>query len=245
MPGHYLGWPYRAGTRIRLGQRRAVRSWLWGAMMMSKIAKVVVAVVLGGATASANAWWGGPFSEWVNDFFGDAGFNFNFGFSMHGSGHGWGRGYDYYGPYGDPYWSAYRPLAYSPPGPMLSEEQREARERQQNQTLQEAVEAQRRFAEQALRQPPPRPPVTMGVTPLAEGLSVGLPRVAPQGPGVGSRAWTRSRQGVAGEHSDADLARAGTEPSAGSALSQGHKGPGGPLPHPPVPTQPAGDLKSI
>ena len=76
---------------------------------MKKLTVAAGVAVLLGASASANAWWGGPgwgsgWNDWWNDFFGDGFFDFNM--SMSAGGRGWGRGYnrwnDYYG-YG-PYW---------------------------------------------------------------------------------------------------------------------------------------------
>lgn len=122
---------------------------------MNKISKMAAVVALAGFTASASAWWGGPFSGWGNDFFSDGGFSFSF--SAHGSGHGWGRPYDYYGPYGYPYWGGYVPTTGYPyaVAPALSDEQVAAIEGQQKvyaeqqaQMLQQAVEAQRKFVEQ-------------------------------------------------------------------------------------------------
>jgi Sulphur globule protein len=192
------------------------------ASKMSKIAQVVVAVVLGGASISANAWWGGPFAEWANDFFSDAGFDFNFSFSVRGSGHDWGRGYDYYGPYGYPYWGAYRPMTYGPPGPVLSDEQRKVLQDQQTQALQQAVEAQRRFAEQLAHQQP-RPAVPIGGMPLAQSPS--------QDTGGRSSAGT-------GEGSDADSALYHKPlQGAGSTLTK---------PHPrALSSHTGGDVKSI
>jgi hypothetical protein len=126
---------------------------------MNKMTKVAAAVALAGVTASASAWWGGPFSGWGDDFFGDGWFNFSF--SAHGSGRGWGRYYDYYGPwggpYGYPYAAAYAPVHTYPQ--VLTEEQQAALQEQQKaaaeqhaQMLQKAVEAQREVAEQVARQ---------------------------------------------------------------------------------------------
>lgn len=124
---------------------------------MTRFSQIATAVALAGVTASASAWWGGPFSGFGNDFWGDGGFSFSF--SARGSGHGWGRYYDYYGPYGPyaygpyshPYLGGYAPATYGYPLAM-SEERRAAVAQQQTTMLQQAVEAQRQFAEQIAQQ---------------------------------------------------------------------------------------------
>ena len=77
---------------------------------MNKIVKIISLAALLGASASASAWWGGPWggwpgsSGWGDDWFGDGWGDFNI--SMSGGGRGWGRNryYDYYGPWwGGPY----------------------------------------------------------------------------------------------------------------------------------------------
>ena len=119
---------------------------------MSRLSKLTAAVLLAGASASASAWWGGPFSSWAEDFFGDIGFSFNF--SMSGTGRGVGRAYDYYGPYAYPYEGVPVPAqGYAPAG--LTPEQQKALAERQAQALQQAVEAQRHFAEQLAAQPRP------------------------------------------------------------------------------------------
>ncbi len=85
---------------------------------MNKLVSAVALAALLGASASANAWWGGPGGwgdrSFMDDFFGDGWGDFNM--NMSGGGRGWGRGYnrynDYYGygPYG---WGA--PYAYGAP----------------------------------------------------------------------------------------------------------------------------------
>lgn len=124
---------------------------------MNRLAKMAVAAALAGVTASASAWWGGPFNGWGNDWFGNGGFDFNF--SMGVGGHGASRYYDAYGPwgypYGAPYWGGYAPPVYGYPyaAPLTPEqqaalnEQQKAFAEQQAKLLQQAVEAQRQFAQ--------------------------------------------------------------------------------------------------
>jgi hypothetical protein len=73
---------------------------------MKKLATAAVAALLG-ASATANAWWGGPWGgygdrSWMDDFFGDGMFDFNMNASGRGSGYNrwYDRGYYGYGPYG-------------------------------------------------------------------------------------------------------------------------------------------------
>jgi len=131
-------------------------------MLMNRFSKLALAAALVGASASASAWWGGPFSSWGDDFFGDGWGDFSLNVS--GGGHGWGRGYNRYYDYYGPYWGGYGPYGYgapfapygfAPAVPALTEEQRAAATEQQKafaeqqaQMLQQAVEAQRKFAEQ-------------------------------------------------------------------------------------------------
>lgn len=113
---------------------------------MKKINTALLALAMAAFSTSSGAWWGGPFSSWADDFFGDGWFSFSF--SMGGGAHGRGDGryYDHYAPYGYPYGGAYTP-AYG--YPEATPEQQAEAQRQ----LQQAVEAQRRLAEQMARQP--------------------------------------------------------------------------------------------
>ena len=132
---------------------------------MKKLSKIAMAVALAGASVSASAWWG-PFNSWGNDGFGDGWFDFNVSARAHGRGHGWSRYHDYYGPYAYGPWAA--PYgAYAPatvPFYGMSEEQRsalpeqhKALAEQQQKALQQAVEAQRKLAEQFAAQQPRQP----------------------------------------------------------------------------------------
>ena len=75
---------------------------------MKKIATAAAIAALLGASATANAWWGGsPWGghgdrSWMDDFFGDGMFDFNMSASGRGSGYNrWSdRGHYGYGPYG-------------------------------------------------------------------------------------------------------------------------------------------------
>lgn len=121
---------------------------------MKKYIVLVAAFAMAGITSSANAWWGGPFNSWFDDFFGANG-GFSFSFSMSGSGHGrgWNRYYDYQGPYGYPYAGTYAPPGYGYPETAMTPEQQSDAQQRQAQALQQAVEAQRHFAEQMGQQP--------------------------------------------------------------------------------------------
>jgi hypothetical protein len=88
---------------------------------MKKIATAAAIATLLGASATANAWWGGPWNSygdrsWMDDFFGDGMFDFNMNASARGSGYNrwYDRGYYGYGPYGYGYpYAAYAaPHAY-------------------------------------------------------------------------------------------------------------------------------------
>lgn len=88
---------------------------------MKKIATAAAIAALLGASAAANAWWGGPWSGygdrgWMDDFFGDGVFDFNMSASGRGSGYNrwYDRGYYGYGPYGYgyPYGGYATPYAY-------------------------------------------------------------------------------------------------------------------------------------
>jgi len=122
---------------------------------MKKQILSMAAIAMLGTTGAASAWWGGPLETWFDDFLGgDAWFSFSF--SMNGSarGSGWNRYYDYYGPYGYPYAGAYAPPVYGYPqaSSMAPEQQAEAQQHQAR-VLQQAVEAQRRFAERMVQHP--------------------------------------------------------------------------------------------
>ncbi len=98
---------------------------------MKKISKVLAAMAILGTSATASAWWGGPFNGLGNGF-GNGSGDFNFGFSArsnvaargYGNGNGYGYNAPYYGyaPYG------YAPYGYAPPAPapVMSEEQRKS-----------------------------------------------------------------------------------------------------------------------
>jgi hypothetical protein len=118
---------------------------------MHKFSQIAAAVVLLTSSIIAHAWW----DNWNDDFFGD-GFSsggFDFGFSM-GS-RGYARGYE------GPYWG-YAPYHRSPPyyvAPSLTEAQRKALAAQQQKAFEQAVTAQRKFAESLNRErmAPPAP----------------------------------------------------------------------------------------
>lgn len=125
---------------------------------MHKLTQIAVAAALAGTTASASAWWGGPFNGWGNDWFGDGWFDFNV--SMGAGGRGFSRYHDGHGPwgypYGAPFWGAYAPPVYGYPHAVVAtpeqqaalSEQQKAFAEQQTKLLRQAVEAQRQFAEQ-------------------------------------------------------------------------------------------------
>lgn len=87
---------------------------------MKNLIKAASIATLLAASASAQAWWGGPWgnngwndNSWFGDGFGD------FNMSMSGRGNGWGRGYNsynpyYYGPYGYGYPAYGAPYGYAP-----------------------------------------------------------------------------------------------------------------------------------
>lgn len=124
---------------------------------MTKHASIVAAIVLGVFSVSSYAWWD---NNWTDDFFGD-GFgagDFDFGFSLHGRGHGDGHGYGYNAPYWG-YAPYYRPPYYAAPAPALTEaqqaamaEQQKTVTEQQQKAFQQAVAAQREFAERLNRE---------------------------------------------------------------------------------------------
>lgn len=79
---------------------------------MNKIIKIAAATALIAASASASAWWGGPFTTFTDEFFGDGVADGTFDMNMNASTRTFGRGYGYnryvdgpyaYGPYGYPY----------------------------------------------------------------------------------------------------------------------------------------------
>ncbi len=81
---------------------------------MNKIAKIAAATALIAASASASAWWGGPFNSFSDQFFGDGAgdFNMNMSANTHTSGRGYGWNRSYYGPYAyGPHGYPYAPVA--------------------------------------------------------------------------------------------------------------------------------------
>ncbi len=78
---------------------------------MKKISQIALATTLAAASASASAWWGGPFTSVADDFFGTFFGEGNFSFNMnvnaraHGRGHAYGYNRYYHAPY------AYVPIA--------------------------------------------------------------------------------------------------------------------------------------
>ena len=93
---------------------------------MKKIATAAAIAAMLGASATANAWWGGTGDRsWMDDFFGDGMFDFNMSASGRGSGYNrwYDRGYYGYGPYGYGYpYGAYaapytHPYAAAPVAP--------------------------------------------------------------------------------------------------------------------------------
>ena len=87
---------------------------------MKKIMKVTAIAGLLAASASANAWWGGPFNNgygnnWMNDMFGNGNGDMNFSMNARarGNGYGYGRGNGY--GYQNPYYG-YAPYGYAPYG---------------------------------------------------------------------------------------------------------------------------------
>ena len=74
---------------------------------MKSMKKIAIAAVVLGLSASANAWWGGPFgnngynnNSWGNNGngygMGDGAMDGNFGFNMSGNARGRGNGYNSY-----------------------------------------------------------------------------------------------------------------------------------------------------
>lgn len=123
---------------------------------MKKIATLVAAAALSTVSMTASAWWGGPFNG-LGDGFGNGDASFSMNFSGRSRFSGYGDGYGYNQPYyGYPYQGAYAPVA------PLTEEQQQAMEQQQRafaeqqaKAMQDAVEAQRKFAEEFTMQPQP------------------------------------------------------------------------------------------
>lgn len=127
---------------------------------MFKLASAT-ALILSLCSLPSYAWWD---SNWADDFFGN-GFgtgDFDFGFSMRGRGQGYGRGYGYDAPYWG-YAPYYRPPYHGAPGPAqtppltdeqratLAEQQKTIAE-QQRKAFEQAVAAQREFAERLNRE---------------------------------------------------------------------------------------------
>lgn len=102
---------------------------------MNKLATAAALAALLGASASANAWWGGPGGwgdrNFMNDFFGDGSGDFSMNMSGGGRGsgrgynryndtygygpYGWGAPYGYGAPYGNPYAAPVPPVAAATP----------------------------------------------------------------------------------------------------------------------------------
>jgi len=85
---------------------------------MNKIVKIAAATALVAASASASAWWGGPFTSMTDEFFGDGVGNGDFNMSMNANTQAHGRGFSnnrYYG-YRAPY--GYGPYGYAPVAPV-------------------------------------------------------------------------------------------------------------------------------
>jgi len=119
---------------------------------MNKIMTAVAAAALATASVSASAWWGwGP--GWGNDVVGDTGLNA--GATSQGS----DRYYGYYAPYWAYPYGAFAPYGLSADQHKALSEQRKAVAEQQAEYLKQAVEAQRKLAEQWASNPPPAIPV--------------------------------------------------------------------------------------
>ena len=76
---------------------------------MKTLARTTSAAILAVASASASAWWGGPFNTITDDLFGDSwgALDMNLNVGTHTSGRGSGWNHNYSGPY------AYGPYGYT------------------------------------------------------------------------------------------------------------------------------------
>ena len=80
---------------------------------MNKIVKIAAATALIAASASASAWWGGPFTTFTDEFFGDGVGDGYFDMNMSANTRTSARGYGYNRYFSGPY--AYGPYAYPYP----------------------------------------------------------------------------------------------------------------------------------
>jgi hypothetical protein len=124
-------------------------------MTQSKLVAAAVAMAL--FSLAAHAWWD---NIWTDDYFGDgigAG-DFGFGFSLRGRGQGYGRGYAYdtpywgYAPYYPPYYAAPAPPPLTEQQRAAMVEQQKAYAEEQKKAFQQAVAAQREYAERLSRE---------------------------------------------------------------------------------------------